>query len=61
MIEGISHITFVVHDLEKATRFFREIFDAEEVYSSGDTNHPPSGSSSRVISLLRLLISSNHF
>jgi len=22
MIEGISHITFIVHDLEKATKFF---------------------------------------
>ena len=36
MIEGISHITFVVHDLEKASSFFQDIFDAKEVYSSGE-------------------------
>ncbi len=36
VIEGISHITFIVKDLELASTFFRVIFDAEEVYSSGD-------------------------
>ena len=36
MIEGVSHITFIVKDLEKATTFFECIFDAKEVYSSGD-------------------------
>lgn len=36
MIEGVSHITFIVKDLEIATKFFKEIFEAEEVYSSGD-------------------------
>ena len=35
MIEGISHITFIVKDLKLATTFFKEIFDAEEVYASG--------------------------
>jgi catechol 2,3-dioxygenase-like lactoylglutathione lyase family enzyme len=35
VIEGLSHITFVVSDLDRTTRFLREIFDAEEVYSSG--------------------------
>jgi len=39
MIEGISHITFVVHDLEKASSFFQDIFDAKEVYSSGEKTH----------------------
>jgi len=39
MIEGISHVTFIVHDLEKATSFFREIFDANEVYSSGNKTY----------------------
>jgi len=39
MIEGISHITFIVHDLEKATRFFLDIFDAKEVYSSADKSY----------------------
>ncbi|MEG6586314.1 FosX/FosE/FosI family fosfomycin resistance hydrolase [Dendrosporobacter sp. 1207_IL3150] len=37
MIEGISHVTFIVKDLELATKFFKEIFEAEEVYSSGDS------------------------
>jgi len=34
MISGISHITFIVKDLDKAREFFMEIFDASEVYSS---------------------------
>ena len=29
-------MTFIVKDLEKATMFFKEIFSATEVYSSGD-------------------------
>ena len=36
MISGISHITFIVKDLERSARFFTDIFDAKEVYSSGD-------------------------
>ncbi len=36
MIEGISHLTFIVKDLERASTFFRTIFGAEEIYSSGD-------------------------
>lgn len=36
MIEGISHITFVVRDLDKTTALFKELFGAEEVYDSGD-------------------------
>ena len=39
MIEGISHVTFIVHDLECATQFFKSIFDAEEIYSSGDKTY----------------------
>ncbi len=35
MIEGISHITFIVQDMEKTASLFRKIFKAEEVYSSG--------------------------
>lgn len=34
MIEGLSHITFIVYDLEKMTHFLTIIFDAKEVYSS---------------------------
>jgi catechol 2,3-dioxygenase-like lactoylglutathione lyase family enzyme len=36
MIEGISHITFIVRDLEKMTDFLQKIFDAKEVYASED-------------------------
>ncbi|MHC5723470.1 MAG: FosX/FosE/FosI family fosfomycin resistance hydrolase [Nostoc sp.] len=36
MIQEISHITFIVKDLEKMTKFLVSIFDAEEIYSSGE-------------------------
>jgi len=36
MISAISHVTFVVKDLQRATLFFTKIFDAKEVYASGD-------------------------
>lgn len=36
MIEGISHVTFVVRDLERMTAFLTGIFDAREVYASGE-------------------------
>ena len=36
LIYGVSHITFIVKDLDNATRFFKEIFEAKEVYSSED-------------------------
>ncbi|MCD4677632.1 MAG: FosX/FosE/FosI family fosfomycin resistance hydrolase [Desulfobacula sp.] len=35
MIEGLSHITFIVSDLEQMTTFLTSIFDAKEIYSSG--------------------------
>ena len=36
MIEGVSHITYIVRDLDRMTRFLTTVFDAEEVYASGD-------------------------
>ena len=39
MIEGVSHITFIVKDLDKTTRLFQELFDAKEVYYSGEKKH----------------------
>ena len=36
VIAGISHITFIVKDIELATRFFVTIFEASLIYSSGD-------------------------
>ena len=35
MIEGLSHITFIVRDLERMTAILTGVFDAREVYSSG--------------------------
>ena len=36
MISGISHITFIVKDLERSASFFQNVFNAEEIYSSGE-------------------------
>ena len=36
MIEGLSHITFIVRDLERMSLFLTNIFDAREIYSSGE-------------------------
>lgn len=38
MIHGISHITLLVKDLNKASSLFRFVFDAEEIYSSDGKN-----------------------
>lgn len=35
-ILGISHITLVVQDLERTSSLIMAVFDAQEVYSSGD-------------------------
>ena len=35
-IEGLSHITFVVSDLERMTELLTTVFDAQEVYASGE-------------------------
>jgi catechol 2,3-dioxygenase-like lactoylglutathione lyase family enzyme len=37
-ISGISHVTFVVKNLERTARFFCEGLGAEEVYDSKDKN-----------------------
>ena len=39
MIEGVSHITFVVRDLERTAAFLTTVFGAEEVYASGEETH----------------------
>jgi catechol 2,3-dioxygenase-like lactoylglutathione lyase family enzyme len=36
MIKGLSHITFVVRDLDLMTQFLQKIFDATEIYDSGN-------------------------
>ncbi len=35
-IEGLSHMTFVCKNLDRTTALFKQVFQAEEVYSSGD-------------------------
>jgi catechol 2,3-dioxygenase-like lactoylglutathione lyase family enzyme len=36
VISGLSHVTFVVRDLERMTRILTGIFGAREVYASGE-------------------------
>jgi len=36
MIEGLSHMTFIVRDLDRMTAILTGIFDATEVYASGE-------------------------
>ena len=36
MIMNLSHITFIVKDIEHASMFWEKIFNAKEVYSSGN-------------------------
>lgn len=36
MIEGLSHVTFIVSDLDRMSEFLSRIFGAEEIYASGD-------------------------
>ncbi len=39
MIENVSHITFVVKNLDKSNQLFKELFEAKEVYYSGEEKH----------------------
>lgn len=36
MIQGLSHLTFIVHDLDKMSKIIVEVLGGEEVYASGD-------------------------
>ena len=36
MIQGLSHLTFIVRDLDRMSRIIVEVLGGEEVYSSGD-------------------------
>lgn len=38
MVESISHITFIVQDLERMAYFLQEVFEAKEVYDSTPRN-----------------------
>jgi catechol 2,3-dioxygenase-like lactoylglutathione lyase family enzyme len=39
MISGLSHITFIVHDLEKMTSVIVEVLGGREIYASGVKQH----------------------
>lgn len=39
MIESVSHITFVVKNLDQTTQLFKELFNAKEVYYSDEKKH----------------------
>ena len=36
MIEGLSHMTFIVHDLDKMEEVLTTVLDARKIYDSGD-------------------------
>ena len=36
MIEGLSHLTFIVRDLDKMSRIITDVLGGEEIYSSGE-------------------------
>ena len=36
MIEGLSHMTFVVRDLDRMSRIMTDVLGATEIYASGD-------------------------
>jgi catechol 2,3-dioxygenase-like lactoylglutathione lyase family enzyme len=38
MIEGLSHMTFIVKDLDRMERFLTTILDARKIYDSGDNS-----------------------
>jgi catechol 2,3-dioxygenase-like lactoylglutathione lyase family enzyme len=38
MIEGLSHMTFIVKDLDKMERLLTTILDARKIYDSGDNS-----------------------
>jgi catechol 2,3-dioxygenase-like lactoylglutathione lyase family enzyme len=56
MIEGLSHITLIVNDLERMTHFLDSVFNAREVYSSGDNTFSVSKEKYFVINGLWLAI-----
>ena len=39
MIEGLSHFTFFVHDLDKMSRVIVDVLGGQEVYASGTKLH----------------------
>ncbi len=56
MIEGMSHITLIVRDLERMSYFLTRVFEAKEVYSSGDKTFSVSKEKYYVINGLWLAI-----
>ncbi len=38
-VDGLSHITFIVRDLDRMTKIIEEVLGGREVYSSGPVSH----------------------
>ncbi len=36
MAQGLSHITFIVRDLDKMEEMLTQVLDAQKIYDSGD-------------------------
>ena len=39
MIDGLSHITFIVSDLDKMEVILMKVLDAKKIYDSGDRTY----------------------
>ena len=39
MIDGLSHITFIVSDLDKIEVILMKVLDAKKIYDSGDRTY----------------------
>lgn len=39
MIEGLSHMTFIVKDLDRMEELLTTVLDAQKIYDSGDNEH----------------------
>ena len=56
MIEGLSHMTFVVGDLERMSRILEGVLGAREVYASGDQTYSVSREKFFVVGALWIAI-----
>lgn len=56
MIEGLSHITFIVRDLDRTSDFLKTVFKAEEVYLSGEKKYSYSKEKFFIVNGLWLVI-----
>ncbi|MHC5253241.1 FosX/FosE/FosI family fosfomycin resistance hydrolase [Listeria kieliensis] len=59
MIEGISHVTFIVKNLEKTKHMLEYIFQAKEIYSSDGKNFSISNEKFFIVSNIWIAIMEN--